>query len=80
MTGTPGTNLLDLATRIGPVLIFLIAITVVAEIADAAGVFDVAGHWAARAGRGRIWVLILGLTFLSSIVLSLDTTAVLLTR
>jgi arsenical pump membrane protein len=42
-----------LATRIGPVLIFLVAITVVAEIADAAGVFDVAGHWAARAGHGH---------------------------
>jgi hypothetical protein len=45
-----------LATRVGPVLIFLVAITVVAEIAAAAGVFDVAGHWAARLGRGRTWV------------------------
>ena len=74
--------LLDLATRVGPVLIFLIAITVVAEIADAAGVFDVAGHWAARAGRGRtwlLWLLVVGLSCLSTIVLSLDTTAVLLT-
>jgi len=55
---------------------------VVAEIADAAGVFDVAGHWAARAGRGRtwlLWLLIVGLSCLSTIVLSLDTTAVLLT-
>ncbi|HEY8822641.1 MAG TPA: hypothetical protein VIM49_11990 [Dermatophilaceae bacterium] len=42
-----------MATRIGPVLIFLVAITVVAEIADAAGVFDVAGHSAARAGHGH---------------------------
>jgi len=74
--------LLDLATRVGPVLIFLVAITVVAEIADAAGVFDVAGHWAARAGRGRtwlLWLLVVGLSCLSTIVLSLDTTAVLLT-
>jgi arsenical pump membrane protein len=72
----------DLATRVGPVLIFLVAITVVAEIADAAGVFDVAGHWAARAGRGRTWLLwlfVVGLSCLSTIVLSLDTTAVLLT-
>jgi arsenical pump membrane protein len=77
-----GTVLLDLATRVGPVLIFLVAITVVAEIADAAGVFDVAGHWAARAGRGHtwlLWLLIVGLSCLSTIVLSLDTTAVLLT-
>jgi arsenical pump membrane protein len=82
VTGTQGTTLLDLATRVGPVLIFLVAITVVAEIADAAGVFDVAGHWAARAGHGRtwlLWLLIVGLSCLSTIVLSLDTTAVLLT-
>ena len=74
--------LTDLGTRVGPVLIFLVAITVVAEIADTAGVFDVAGHWAARAGRGRtwlLWLLIVGLSCLSTIVLSLDTTAVLLT-
>ena len=54
----------------------------VAEIADAAGVFDVAGHWAAGAGRGRtwlLWLLVVGLSCLSTIVLSLDTTAVLLT-
>ena len=31
-------------------MVFLVAITVVAEIADIAGVFDVAGHWAARPG------------------------------
>jgi arsenical pump membrane protein len=77
-----GAALEDLTARVGPVLIFLLAITVVAEIADAAGVFDVAGHWAARAGRGRtwlLWLLIVGLSCLSTIVLSLDTTAVLLT-
>jgi arsenical pump membrane protein len=82
MTDTPSTTLLDLATRVGPVMIFLVAITVVAEISDGAGVFDVAGHWATRAGHGRtwrLWLLIVGLSCLSTIVLSLDTTAVLLT-
>ena len=82
MTGSPWAVLTDLAIRVGPVLIFLIAITVVAEIADAAGVFDIAGHWAARAGHGRtwlLWLLIVGLSCLSTIILSLDTTAVLLT-
>jgi arsenical pump membrane protein len=82
VTTAPGAVLTDLAIRVGPVLIFLIAITVVAEIADAAGVFDIAGHWAARAGHGRTWVLwllIVVLSCLSTIVLSLDTTAVLLT-
>ncbi|MEP6651292.1 MAG: hypothetical protein ABJA74_15490 [Lapillicoccus sp.] len=55
-----------------------VAITVVAEIADLAGVFDVAAHWAARAGRHRVWVLWLLIVFLAcgcTIVLSLDTTA-----
>jgi arsenical pump membrane protein len=82
VTAGSGAVLTDLAIRVGPVLIFLIAITVVAEIANAAGVFDVAGHWAARAGRGRtwlLWVLIVVLSCLSTIFLSLDTTAVLLT-
>jgi len=53
VTTGSGTLLADLAIRVGPVLIFLVAITVVAEIADTAGVFDIAGHWAARAGDGR---------------------------
>ena len=82
LTAGPGALLTELAIRVGPVLIFLIAITVVAEIADAAGVFDIAGHWAARAGHGRtwlLWLLVVALSCLSTIVLSLDTTAVLLT-
>ena len=57
VTAGSGAVLAELAIRVGPVLIFLVAITVVAEIADAAGVFDVAGHWAARAGHGRTWLL-----------------------
>jgi len=79
LTAGPGALLTELALRVGPVLIFLIAITVVAEIADAAGVFDIAGHWAARAGHGRtwlLWLLVVALSCLSTIVLSLDTTAV----
>jgi arsenical pump membrane protein len=76
-----GAELADLAARVGPVLVFLVAITVVAEIADAAGVFDVAGHWAARAGRHRtwaLWLLVVALSVGATTVLSLDTTAVLL--
>ncbi|AKU16624.1 SLC13 family permease [Luteipulveratus mongoliensis] len=72
----------DLASRVAPVMVFLVMITVVAEIAEIAGVFDVAGHWAARAGRHRTWLLWLLVALLSTgatIVLSLDTTAVLLT-
>ncbi len=76
------TELGDLVARVGPVLVFFVAITVVAEIADAAGVFDVAGHWTARAARHRtlvLWLLFVGLAVVCTIFLSLDTTAVLLT-
>nr|WP_279672432.1 SLC13 family permease [Flexivirga meconopsidis] len=68
--------------RVGPVLAFLVCITVVAEIADRAGVFEVAGHWAARVARGRtliLWVVVVLLSCVATTVLSLDTTAVLLT-
>lgn len=73
------TELAVLAERVLPVLAFL---TVVAEICDLAGVFDEAAHWAARAARGRVlalWALVVGLACLCTILLSLDTTAVLLT-
>ena len=63
-------------------MVFLVAITVVAEIADGAGVFDVAGHWAAHAGRHRAWLLWLLFVLLAVAArscFSLDTTAVLLT-
>lgn len=73
------TNLVD---RVGPVLTFLVCITIVAEIADHAGVFDVAGHWAARMARGRtllLWLVVVILSCVATTVLSLDTTAVLLT-
>jgi arsenical pump membrane protein len=68
--------------RVGPILGFLVAITVVAELADAAQVFDVAAVRAAKLGRGRtlgLFGLVLVLGTFTTIVLSLDTTAVLLT-
>lgn len=76
------TELGDLFARVAPVMLFLLSITVVAEIAEIAGVFDVAGHWAAKAGRHRtwaLWLLVVAISCVSTIVLSLDTTAVLLT-
>jgi arsenical pump membrane protein len=72
----------DVLERIGPVLVFLVAITVLAELADSAGVFDVAAHRAAHVARGRTLVLFLLVVVLASattILLSLDTTAVLVT-
>ena len=71
-----------LLERLLPVVVFLLAITVVAEVAERAGVFDVAGHWVAHAGRHRAWALWLLFALLAvgcTVVLSLDTTAVLLT-
>jgi arsenical pump membrane protein len=65
-----------------PVAVFLVAITVTAEIAQVAGVFDVAAHAMARRARHRVvllWLTFAALAVVSTIVLSLDTTAVLLT-
>ena len=68
--------------RVSPIMAFLLAITVVAELADAAGVFDAAAGVAARGGRGslrRLWLLAVALASATTALLSLDTTAVLLT-
>lgn len=72
----------DILRRTGPVLVFLVAITVLAELSDAAGVFDAAANRAARLARGRtpvLFGLVVVLASLTTIVLSLDTTAVLVT-
>jgi arsenical pump membrane protein len=72
----------DTTQRVGPILGFLAAITVVAELADVAQVFDVAATRAAKLARGRtttLFCLVLLLGAFTTIVLSLDTTAVLLT-
>jgi arsenical pump membrane protein len=68
--------------HLAPVLVFLVSVTVVAELADDAGVFEVAAHRCARWGRGRtrrLWLLVVVLGTLTTVLLSLDTTAVLLT-
>lgn len=74
--------LLEAVERVLPVAVFLVAITAMAELADRAGVFDVAGHAVARFGSGRtwqVWLLFCALSVLCTVFLSLDTTAVLLT-
>jgi Na+/H+ antiporter NhaD/arsenite permease-like protein len=68
--------------RVWPILLFVIAVTVVTELAAEAGVFSVLAQQTARWGRGRawlLWVLVALVATLSTIFLSLDTTAVLLT-
>lgn len=77
-----GDALLALGDRLWPVVLFLLAITVTAEVAERAGVFDVAGHRVAHLGRHRawaLWVLFAVLAVACTVVMSLDTTAVLLT-
>lgn len=72
----------DVTVRVAPVLLFLVAVTVLAELADEAEVFDVAAGRAARAARGRVpvlYLLVLVLGTVITVVLSLDTTAVLFT-
>jgi arsenical pump membrane protein len=68
--------------RTWPILLFVIAITVITELAAAAGLFSFVAQQAARWGRGRawlLWMLVVALATASTIFLSLDTTAVLLT-
>jgi Na+/H+ antiporter NhaD/arsenite permease-like protein len=78
----PVPDALALGERVWPILLFVVAITVVTELAAEAGLFDVISRQAARWGRGRtwlLWLLVLAIAVLSTIFLSLDTTAVLLT-
>ncbi|WP_019204344.1 SLC13 family permease [Tsukamurella sp. 1534] len=75
-------SLAGVAAQVAPVLVFLFAITVVAEVAQVAGVFDAVGVIAARLGRGRVlfmWLWVVLAACAATIALSLDTTAVLLT-
>jgi arsenical pump membrane protein len=71
-----------LAERVWPILLFVVAITVVTELASEAGLFTWIAERAAGLGRGRTWALWLAtvvLACLCTVFLSLDTTAVLLT-
>lgn len=78
----PIASALAIAQRVWPILLFVIAITVVTELAAEAGLFRVVAARAARWGLGRawlLWLLVLSLAVVGTIFLSLDTTAVLLT-
>ena len=70
-------DFVDLATRVGPILVFLVAITVVAELADGIGLFAIIARWAAVLGRGSVlglWLLVVLVATVATAVLSLDTT------
>jgi Na+/H+ antiporter NhaD/arsenite permease-like protein len=78
----PATDAAALGARVWPILLFVVAITVVAELATAAGLFDLVASLAARWGRRRgwlLWLLVALIAVVSTVFLSLDTTAVLLT-
>lgn len=72
----------SIAARVWPILVFVVAITVVAELSATAGLFDHVAAALARVARGRTWVLwitVVALAAVTTAFLSLDTTAVLLT-
>ncbi len=78
----PVPTALALGNRVWPILLFVVAITVVTELAAAAGLFGAVAGQLARWGVRRSWLLwlfVVALATVSTIFLSLDTTAVLLT-
>ncbi|MES2172256.1 MAG: SLC13 family permease [Actinomycetota bacterium] len=78
----PVESALALGVRVWPILLFVLAITVVTELAAEAGLFDLVAQGAARLGLRRTWLLwlfVVVIAAVSTVFLSLDTTAVLLT-
>ena len=78
----PAEEALGVGERVWPILLFVVAITVVTELAAEAELFRVVAERTAAWGRGRaiaLWLFVVLLAVASTIFLSLDTTAVLLT-
>ncbi|MFE1830065.1 SLC13 family permease [Streptomyces yangpuensis] len=72
----------DVLERIGPLVVFLATVIVLAELTGKAEVFDVVATWVARVGRGNyalLFCLCVAFASVTTITLNLDTTAVLLT-
>ncbi len=72
----------ELATRVVPLLVFLVSVTVLAELSALIGVFATLARAAARLAGGSVlllWLLVVVVAVVCTAVLSLDTTAVLLT-
>jgi Na+/H+ antiporter NhaD/arsenite permease-like protein len=72
----------ELAGRTVPILSFVLAMSLVTELLDEAGLFRVVTDRLAALGRGRVfflWLLVIAVATVSTIFLSLDTTAVLVT-
>lgn len=83
LTGVlPTEDVAAIGERVWPILLFVVAITIVAELAAIAGLFDVVAAFLARLSGGRtwtLWLLVVALAVVCTSFLSLDTTAVLLT-
>ena len=78
----PVAEAIAVGERVWPILLFVVAITIVTELAAEAELFRIIAEFTARWGRGRaiaLWLLVVLLAVVSTIFLSLDTTAVLLT-
>jgi Na+/H+ antiporter NhaD/arsenite permease-like protein len=72
----------ELAGRTVPILGFVLAMSLVTELVDEAGLFRAVTGRLASLGRGRVftlWLLVIALATVSTVFLSLDTTAVLVT-
>ena len=70
------------ARRLGPVIGFLAAVLVLAQLCDDEGLFRVCGEWVARTAAGRprrLLAQVFALAAVTTAVLSLDATVVLLT-
>lgn len=78
----PSESVATVAGEVWPILAFVVAISIVAELAAKAGLFDVSAYVLTRMARGRtlaLWLLVVVLAVTVTAFLSLDTTAVLLT-
>ncbi len=77
-----GQDALTEAQQLGPVIGFLAAILVLAQLCDEDGVFRACGGWMARIGAAspvRLLTAVFGVAAVTTAVLSLDATVVLLT-
>lgn len=72
----------ELSGRTIPILAFVLAMSLVTELVDEAGLFRVVTDRLAAMGRGRVfslWLLVVAVATVATVFLSLDTTAVLVT-
>ncbi|WP_419819204.1 SLC13 family permease [Glaciibacter flavus] len=78
----PADEAITLWERVWPILLFVVAMTIVTELASEAGLFSWIAEHSTRWARGRtwlLWLIVVVLAVASTVFLSLDTTAVLLT-